>query len=514
MPAHSPDPVHGAVPRRVVDVRRQRRPRHRDQRDRRRRRRGPRRRSTSSTPTRSPARRPASASASPSGSPRAGSPSWRSPRCWRRSCRSTTPTRPSARPRARTERRRTGSAPTPSAATSSAAPSGAGGCRSSVGIASIIFGLLIGGAIGLVAGHYRGKVETRPHGLRRRAAVVPGPAARPRHRRLPRRPHRRPPSCSPSASCPSPRWPGSCGPTRSCTPQREFVLAARSLGATDGRIIVREVLPNVIFPVHVVRGDRRRRRHRRRGRPRLPRPVGRRRPPPTWGGMIADGRSLHRRRLVDQPDAVHRAVPHRAGAQPRRRPPPRVLRRPGGCAVSRRVLTAEPGSHPEARATLLEVIDLTHPLPHRARHRARRRRRVVHPRPGHDPRHRRRVRLGQDRAVPLDHGPAARPQRRARAASVLYEGTEIIELRPASAMRDVWGTEMAMVFQDPMTSLNPVMKIGKQITESLRHHLDVDKTEAEATAARPARVGRHPRARAPARASTPTSSRAACASAS
>jgi peptide/nickel transport system ATP-binding protein len=41
---------------------------------------------------------------------------------------------------------------------------------------------------------------------------------------------------------------------------------------------------------------------------------------------------------------------------------------------------------------------------------------------------------------------------------------------------------MAMVFQDPMTSLNPVMKIGKQITESLRFHLDMDKDEARETA--------------------------------
>ena len=68
-----------------------------------------------------------------------------------------------------------------------------------------------------------------------------------------------------------------------------------------------------------------------------------------------------------------------------------------------------------------------------------------------------------------------------REGHVLYEGTDIISYNEKQ-MSSVWGAEMAMVFQDPMTSLNPVMKIGKQITESLRHHLGVDKEEAKATA--------------------------------
>ena len=34
-----------------------------------------------------------------------------------------------------------------------------------------------------------------------------------------------------------------------------------------------------------------------------------------------------------------------------------------------------------------------------------------------------------------------------------------------------WGREIAMVFQDPLTSLNPIRTIGRQITDPLRHHL-------------------------------------------
>ena len=67
--------------------------------------------------------------------------------------------------------------------------------------------------------------------------------------------------------------------------------------------------------------------------------------------------------------------------------------------------------------------------------------------------------------------------------SVRFEGKEILGLSPQQ-MRSVWGREMAMIFQDPMTSLNPLMRIGRQIEEPLRNHLDMPRSEANATAAR------------------------------
>ncbi|MEZ5246898.1 MAG: hypothetical protein R2707_17520 [Acidimicrobiales bacterium] len=41
--------------------------------------------------------------------------------------------------------------------------------------------------------------------------------------------------------------------------------------------------------------------------------------------------------------------------------------------------------------------------------------------------------------------------------------------------RHFWGTQMAMVFQDPMTSLNPVKRIGTHLTEAIRFHLGADR---------------------------------------
>jgi oligopeptide/dipeptide ABC transporter ATP-binding protein len=64
---------------------------------------------------------------------------------------------------------------------------------------------------------------------------------------------------------------------------------------------------------------------------------------------------------------------------------------------------------------------------------------------------------------------------------VRFEDRDLTALAP-DQMRKVWGAEIAMVFQDPMTSLNPVMKIGKQVTEGLREHLDMEKDRANETA--------------------------------
>ncbi len=67
-----------------------------------------------------------------------------------------------------------------------------------------------------------------------------------------------------------------------------------------------------------------------------------------------------------------------------------------------------------------------------------------------------------------------------REGSIRFEGVELIDASN-DELRQLWGTQMAMVFQDPMTSLNPVMKIGTQITESLLHHLDITKDYANET---------------------------------
>ena len=65
--------------------------------------------------------------------------------------------------------------------------------------------------------------------------------------------------------------------------------------------------------------------------------------------------------------------------------------------------------------------------------------------------------------------------------SVKFAGQEILGLG-SKQMRHLWGAEMSMVFQNPLNSLNPLMKVGKQINESLKLHLNMDQRTAKATA--------------------------------
>ena len=62
--------------------------------------------------------------------------------------------------------------------------------------------------------------------------------------------------------------------------------------------------------------------------------------------------------------------------------------------------------------------------------------------------------------------PAARPHRR---GTDHVRRQDLLDLSPAQ-MRDVRGNRIAMIFQEPMTSLNPVFTVGVQITEAMRAH--------------------------------------------
>jgi peptide/nickel transport system ATP-binding protein len=65
--------------------------------------------------------------------------------------------------------------------------------------------------------------------------------------------------------------------------------------------------------------------------------------------------------------------------------------------------------------------------------------------------------------------------------TVEFRGEDITSIDEAK-LRALWGPSMAMVFQDPMTSLNPVMRIGVQLTEGIRTHLGLSKADANEAA--------------------------------
>src|SRR6201986_5462487 len=69
------------------------------------------------------------------------------------------------------------------------------------------------------------------------------------------------------------------------------------------------------------------------------------------------------------------------------------------------------------------------------------------------------------------------PPGRIVGGEVLLEGTDLLALDEAK-MRQIRGNRISMIFQEPMTSLNPVIRIGDQISEALRLHRDMRAKEA------------------------------------
>ncbi len=70
------------------------------------------------------------------------------------------------------------------------------------------------------------------------------------------------------------------------------------------------------------------------------------------------------------------------------------------------------------------------------------------------------------------------PQGRVTSGTINYKGKDLIPLS-RKQMRKLTGNEISMVFQEPMTSLNPVYKIGYQICEAIRQHISMSREKAK-----------------------------------
>lgn len=74
------------------------------------------------------------------------------------------------------------------------------------------------------------------------------------------------------------------------------------------------------------------------------------------------------------------------------------------------------------------------------------------------------------------------PPGRIESGKVLYNERNLLDVSN-NEMRSIRGREIAMIFQDPMTSLNPVLTIGRQLTEGLKLHLGMNDSQAKKRAA-------------------------------
>src|SRR3989304_666356 len=73
---------------------------------------------------------------------------------------------------------------------------------------------------------------------------------------------------------------------------------------------------------------------------------------------------------------------------------------------------------------------------------------------------------------------------------VIFEGNDLLQYEArGEIMSSIRGSKIAMVFQEPMTSLNPVLTIGRQLTEVLERHLNMKPAQAQARAVEPLGLG-------------------------
>ncbi|MDP2918960.1 MAG: ABC transporter ATP-binding protein [Dehalococcoidia bacterium] len=72
----------------------------------------------------------------------------------------------------------------------------------------------------------------------------------------------------------------------------------------------------------------------------------------------------------------------------------------------------------------------------------------------------------------------AEPPGKIESGEVLFNGTDLLKLSP-DEIRKVRGAQISMIFQEPLTSLNPVLTIGRQLSEGLESHKGLSRGEAE-----------------------------------
>ena len=236
--------------------------------------------------------------------------------------------------------------------------------------------------------------------------------------------------------------------------EKEFLEAARALGASRLRQVVRHILPNAMGPVIVARNDRRRQRNHRRVDAFLPRTR-------VSAGYTDVGAGALRRQGLPRYRALLGAVPGHADL-PHRAVDQLYRRRPAGCA--------RPAAHPVTMTErMLEIKGLKI---HFGTEEG-----VLHAVDGVD--------LGIDAGETLgvvgESGCGksvtalavmrllAMPPGRIVGGEIRWRGRDLVAADDET-VRALRATEIAMIFQEPMTSLNPVYTVGEQIAEVVRLH--------------------------------------------